>query len=70
MGFKVEDKYRKNELSLTPGGSTVSVRYRNGKVFNYDKIKYPWSYIRTIKTTHPEMECWWTNEDPDNKHYV
>ena len=39
MSIKVSDDYRKNELSLYPGGSEIKITYQNGKVLIYDKIK-------------------------------
>jgi hypothetical protein len=44
----IEDKYRKNPLSLKPGGYTVAVTFQNGKRYLYDKIKRPNVYIRNI----------------------
>jgi ribosome-associated protein YbcJ (S4-like RNA binding protein) len=35
----VSDQFRKNELSLTPGGATIKVITANQKVMVYDKIK-------------------------------
>ena len=46
-GYFVDDAYRTNHLSLTPGGSTVKIIY--GDHFKlYDKIKYPKAYIEKI----------------------
>ena len=30
--FKVTDPYRKNNLSIVPGGSTVIVEYKDGSI--------------------------------------
>ena len=49
MGFKVADRFRKNKLSLKPGGVTVVVEYTDGRRLSYDRIKYPESYIRKLK---------------------
>lgn len=46
----VDDKYRKNSLSLEAGGSLVAITYENGKRFLYDKIKSPKKYIKMIST--------------------
>lgn len=48
MAFKVGDQYRTSELSLIPGGYTVVVTKTDGKVYEYDKIKKPYAYIRTV----------------------
>jgi hypothetical protein len=45
---RVKDEYRKNSLSLKPGGSEVRVVYKVGNQFIYDKIKYPLSYVARI----------------------
>jgi hypothetical protein len=44
----VEDKYRTNPLSLSPGGSTIEVHKKSGKIMVYDKIKSPERYLREI----------------------
>ena len=46
--MKVTDNFRKNELSFVPGGCTVVVE-KDGKVYEYDKIKCPRKYIETVK---------------------
>ena len=48
MKIKVSDGHRKNGLSLTPGGSTVTVVHSNGKELSYDKIKNPSAYIKRL----------------------
>lgn len=45
----VADQYRTNELSLIPGGSTVTAVYKNGKRRAYKKVKRPAAYAETIK---------------------
>ena len=44
-----KDQNRTNDLSLQPGGSTVSVTYTNGTVIHYDKIKSVSKYVNAIK---------------------
>lgn len=46
--IKVTDEHRKNGLSLTPGGSTVSVRTIKGHEYVYDKIKNPKAYVTRL----------------------
>jgi hypothetical protein len=46
--LKVGDEFRTNDLSLIPGGKTVTVIYQNGKKLIYDKIKSPGKYIKSI----------------------
>ena len=45
----VADRYRTNELSLIPGGSTVTAVYKNGKKRAYKKVKKPEAYAERIK---------------------
>ena len=44
----VKDKYRTNPLSLTPGGSSVTVTFSDGFSQTYDKVKFPNAFIRKI----------------------
>jgi len=43
----VSDSHRKNGLSLTPGGCTVTIIKKDGSKLHYDKIKNAKAYIRT-----------------------
>ena len=45
--YKVGDEYRKNDLSLKPGGHSVWVHY-SGETRIYDKVKFPESFCRKI----------------------
>lgn len=47
--MKVADKFRTNEKSLVPGGNVVSIKYSNGKVYEYDKVKNVDAYIKKAK---------------------
>ena len=51
MGFPVGDKYRTSELSLRPGGYTITIVYHDWhvgtKVCDYKNVKKPYAYIRT-----------------------
>jgi hypothetical protein len=58
MGFKVGDEYRKNDLSLVPGGSEVKTVSRNGKSKIYDKIKNIASYCDRLKKDAEIFEIW------------
>lgn len=49
MSLKVKDEYRKNELSLNPGGSTITTIMSNGKKLAYDKIKSVAKYCARLK---------------------
>ena len=55
MGFKVGDKFRTNELSTVPGGVTVQVKLKNGRKYDYDKIKNPDAYIKRLQG-NPDVE--------------
>lgn len=46
--IQVTDKFRTNNLSLTPGGAVVEITYKNGKTLLYDKIKNPKLYIQSL----------------------
>jgi hypothetical protein len=46
--MKVKDEFRKNSLSLTSGGSTVYIKYLDGKSFEYDKVKNPHAYCKSL----------------------
>jgi len=48
MAFDVKDEYRTNSLSLTPGGYTVMVEFKDGTILFYDKIKCPNAYIERV----------------------
>lgn len=47
--LKVADPYRTNQLSIQPGGVIVVVEYADGKILEYDKVKNPSAYIRSIE---------------------
>jgi hypothetical protein len=47
--LEVSDEYRKNMLSLMPGGCTLEVTSLNGKVKSYDKIKDFGAYISRMR---------------------
>lgn len=51
---KVHDDYRTNQLSLIPGGKTVSVTYANGRTLVYDKVKNPEKYIAALRDKSSE----------------
>ena len=44
----VHDRFRTNELSVQPGGSTVTVEYADGSNRSYNKVKNPRAYINSI----------------------
>jgi hypothetical protein len=44
----IQDKYRKNPLSLEPGGHDVTVLYADGFSQTYDKVKSPKAFIAKI----------------------
>ena len=45
-----KDQFRKNELSFTPGGSTLTAIMKDGKQLSYDKIKNVDAYCRKLAT--------------------
>ncbi len=52
--IRVGDQYRTNQLSLVPGGKTVTVIYESGNQLVYDKVKSPGKYIKAISDKNPE----------------
>lgn len=46
--MRVADEFRTNPLSLSPGGSIVTVMFSNGKMLDYDKVKSPKKYVASI----------------------
>tara|TARA_B100000497_G_C7292599_1_gene200364 strand:- start:157 stop:375 length:219 start_codon:yes stop_codon:yes gene_type:complete len=53
--YKVENKYRKNELSFTEGGETVVVRYKY-YTKEYNNIKYPSAFIKKIEENNTDND--------------
>ena len=58
MGFIVGDKYRTNELSLTPGGYTICVKETSGKILEYINVKKPYAYIRKASENPNVVDAW------------
>ena len=62
----VHDRFRTNELSVQPGGSTVTVFYLDGLNRIYKNIKVPKAYINsivkdeTITSVQVDGEVYWT----------
>ena len=46
--MRVGDEYRTNPLSLSPGGSVVTVVFSDGRMLDYDKVKSPKKYVSKI----------------------
>lgn len=48
----VNDKKRTNNMSKSPGGSTVEVYYKDYPIVHvYTNVKYPQAYIKKISKT-------------------
>ena len=54
-GYYVSDEFRTNNLSLTPGGSTVIVESSNGETKAYDKVKNWKAYVNAILDKNPNV---------------
>jgi predicted secreted protein len=54
----VNDSHRTNGLSLTPGGSVVTVIYKNGDRRLYDKVKNVEAYVNSIKKDVTIIQVW------------
>ena len=50
MSMRVADEFRTNPLSLSPGGSVVTVVFSDGRMLDYDKVKSPKKYVASIPT--------------------
>lgn len=46
--FLCKDESRTNELSLEPGGVTLTVTMKDGKSVSYDKVKNHWAYAKKV----------------------
>lgn len=57
----VNDSYRTNGLSLTPGGNVITVVYANGDRRIYDKIKNVEAYVDRITKDITISEVWCEN---------
>lgn len=51
----VADQFRTNELSLKPGGSSVSVISSDGSQKIYTKVKNPKAYVQSILNRDPSV---------------
>lgn len=66
--FKVNDPYRKNELSFLEGGATVFVKYTNGDIREYDKIKNPHAYVKKV-LKNPDVENAWVKPKEKQRYF-
>jgi hypothetical protein len=60
----VADEYRKNKLSLEPGGSEVTVVLGDGTRLVYDKIKDPYRYVLHIHRLGKDIREVYVNGQP------
>jgi hypothetical protein len=58
MTLKVNDDYRKNELSFIPGGTSLTIHHKNGKKLTYDKIKNIKAYVKRTILNKDVCEIW------------
>jgi hypothetical protein len=58
----VKDEHRKNDLSLQPGGVTVTLVHKNGEKRIYDKIKNLHAYAKRAKMDDAVIEIWHDEE--------
>lgn len=62
----VHERFRTNELSLRPGGYTVTVIYSDGSQRIYNNVKNPKAYINSIAKDETivkalvDSEVYWT----------
>ena len=57
----VKPEFRVNQLSLTPGGSEVTVITANGSNIVYTNIKNPQAYINRVLETTPDVKGFLVN---------
>jgi hypothetical protein len=62
---KVSDEFRTNNLSLTPGGSEISITLNTGQILVYDKIKSPKKYIQSL-SNYKDIVAVTVNGEPFN----
>lgn len=58
----VSDPHRKNELSLEPGGVTITLIHKNGDRLIYDKIKNARAYAKRAQMDEKVEEIWCGDE--------
>ena len=62
--INVHSNFRVNSLSLTPGGSTVTVIKNDGTRLKYDKVKNPQSYIDKVCENNNDIAGFEVNGEP------
>ena len=60
----VNPEFRVNPLSLTPGGSTVTVIEQDGKELVYSNVKNPQAYIDRVLKNNPDVKGFLVNGKP------
>ena len=55
MAFIVDDKFRINELSFTPGGKNVEIFFKNKSSRIYTKVKYPYKIWVKAREEDPNV---------------
>jgi hypothetical protein len=60
--FKISDPYRTNPLSVESGGVSIMVEKIDGKIYEYDKIKSPWAYMKELTKNPQVKKCWIKND--------
>lgn len=58
MAHRVNDDYRKNDLSLIPGGTSLTIHHRDGRKLTYDKIKNVQAYAKKAMQDHTVTQIW------------
>jgi hypothetical protein len=59
--IRVKPEFRVNQLSLTPGGSEVTVITSNGSNLVYTNVKNPQAYINRVLETTPDVKGFLVN---------
>lgn len=58
MTHLVNDDYRKNDLSLIPGGTSLTIHHKDGRKLTYDKIKNVHAYAKKAMQDQGVTQIW------------
>lgn len=61
MAHRVNEEYRTNELSLIPGGDSLTIHHKDGKKLTYDKIKNIQAYAKKAMQDPTVTQIWQEN---------
>lgn len=56
MPFYVDDQFRINAISLTPGGKDVEIFFKNNQSRIYTRVKSPFKFWQEAKKENPSVK--------------